>query len=121
MKRIVAPAVLVALVAVVAVGGIGNADAYGQGTRTLQQQWNDAEAAGVPRARIDPLREQLKSTESQRGGAVIYATTSMALVRNPLQDLQRQTQRIYDQATEESRTQAETALAQLKQEHGPTP
>ena len=121
MWRIVAATVLVVLVALVAVGGIGNAYAYEQRTRTLQQQWNDAEAAGVPRAKIDPLREQLKSTESRHGGAVAYAATSMTLVRNPLQDLQRQTQRIYNQATAESRSQAETSLAKLKQEYGPTP
>jgi L,D-transpeptidase catalytic domain len=121
MRRILAATVLVVLVALVAVGGAGNVYAYEQRTRTLQQQWNDAEAAGVPRARIEPLREQLRSTESQRGGAVVYAATSMTLVRNPLQGLQHQTQRIYDQATSESRSQAETALAKLKQEYGPTP
>jgi hypothetical protein len=121
MKRILAAAVLGGLVAMVAAGGIGNVYGYQQRTRTLQQQWSDAEAAGVPRSKIDPLREQLKSTESRHGGTLTYAATSMALVRNPLQDLQRQTQRIYDQASEESRTQAETSLAKLKQEYGPTP
>lgn len=120
MKKVLGAALL-ALVALVAVGGIGNAYAYEQRTSTLRQQWNDAEAAGVPRAKIDPLRAQLKSTESQRGGSIPYAATSMSLVRNPLQDLQRQTQRIYDQATEESRTQAQKALAHLKSDYGPTP
>ena len=107
MKKVLVPALLT-LVALAAVGGIGNVYAYEQRTSTLQQQWNDAEAAGVPRAKINLLRAQLRSTESQRGGSIPYATTSMSLVQNPLEDLQRQTQRIYDQATEESRTQAET-------------
>jgi hypothetical protein len=120
MKRI-AVAVVVALIALVALGSIGNTYAYEQRTRTLRQQWNDAEAAGAPHAKIDLLRARLKATESKRGGTLPYAATSMALVQNPLWDLQNQTQRIYDQSTSESRAQAQKALAQLKQEYGPTP
>src|SRR3989442_15864304 len=101
--------VLIALIALVALGAGGNTYAYGQRTRSLEQQWKDAEAAGVPRAKIDALRAQLRKTEVQRGGTVPYAATSMALVRNPLADLQLQTQRMYDQVTDQSRTQAEQA------------
>ncbi len=120
MKR----SVLLAVAALMVLGiaaGTGNAYAYGQRTHNLEQQWADAQAAGVPRAKIDLLRAQLKHGESQRGGTLPYAATSMALVQNPVADLQRQTQRIYDQATGQSRTQAQKALGQLKQDHGPTP
>ncbi len=120
MKKVLVAALL-AVVVLLAAGGIGNAYAYEQRTSTLRQQWNDAEAAGVPRAKIDVLRSQLRATEAQRGGAIPYATTSMALVQNPLQDLQQRTQRIYNQAIEEYRVQAQKALAQLKLDYGPTP
>jgi hypothetical protein len=122
MKRllVVTGVALVALVAVGAVGA-GNAYAYTQRTRSLEQQWKDAEVAGVPRAKIDPLRAQLRKIELQRGGTAPYAATSMALVRNPLADLQLQTQRMYDQVSVQYRAEAEQALAKLKREHGPTP
>ena len=120
MKRSVL-LVVAALMVLGIAAGTGNAYAYGQRTRTLEQQWADAEAAGVPRAKIDLLRAQLKHGESQRGGTLPYGATSMALVQNPVADLQRQTQRIYDQANGQSRAQAQKAQAQLKQDHGPTP
>ena len=66
MKR----SVLLAVAALMVLGiaaGTGNAYAYGQRTHTLEQQWADAQAAGVPRAKIDLLRAQLKHVESQRG------------------------------------------------------
>jgi hypothetical protein len=122
MKMVLVVAV-VALVALVALGGVGagNVYAYSQRTHTLQQQWKDAEAAGVPRAKVDSLRAQLRTLEAQRGGTAAYAATSMALMRNPVADLQLRTQRMYDQVTDQSRTEAEQALATLKQEYGPTP
>jgi hypothetical protein len=113
-------AALMALVAVT-VTLAGNGYAYQQRTRGLEQRWADAEAAGVPRAKIDLLRAQLKRGESQRGGSLAYAATSMAMVQNPVADLQGQTQRIYDQVTVQSRDQAQKALTQLRQDHGPTP
>jgi hypothetical protein len=112
---------MAALMALLVFTGSGNAYAYEQRTRTLQQQWADAEAAGVPRAKIDPLRDRLRRAESQRGGTIPYAATSMALVQNPLTSLQHQTQSIYDQVTTHSRVEAQTALARLKQDYGPTP
>jgi lipoprotein-anchoring transpeptidase ErfK/SrfK len=112
---------LAALMALVAVTVIGNAYAYEQRTRSLEQRWADAEGAGVPRAKVDLLRAQLRRGESQRGGSLAYAATSMALVQNPVADLQSQTQQMYDQVTEQSRAQAHKALTELKQDHGPTP
>lgn len=105
----------------VTVGCVGNAYAYEQRTRVLKQQWNDAEAAGVPPAKIDPLRVRLKGTELGRGGTLPYATTSMAMVQDPVADLERQTRRLYEQVTADSRSQAQEALTKLGQEYGPTP
>jgi hypothetical protein len=109
------------LVVLLAIGGLGNAYAYGQRTRTLEQQWKDAEAAGVPRAKTDLLRARLQQIEKQRGGHLTFAVTSMALVENPLAGLQAQTQKLYDQVTGQYRSEAVDALAKLKQEYGPTP
>ena len=120
MMKVLVPA-LVALVMFVGVGGAGNVYAYDKQTTKLQQQWSDAEAAGVPKTRIDALRVQLKSIEAQRGGTIPYAATSMALTQNPLQDLQRRTERMYDEAVAESRAGAQKALDQLKLDYGPTP
>jgi lipoprotein-anchoring transpeptidase ErfK/SrfK len=121
-KSVLLPmAALLAVLVLVAAAGTANAYAYQQRTRGLEQQWADAEAAGMPRAKVDVLRGQLKRSESQRGGTLAYGATSMALVQNPVVDLQRQSQRMYDQVTEQSRAQAQEALAKLKQDHGPTP
>jgi lipoprotein-anchoring transpeptidase ErfK/SrfK len=112
---------LAALMALVIGTGTANAYAYEQRTRGLEQRWADAQAAGVPRAKIDNLRLQLKRVEAQRGGNLAYAATSMALVQNPVADLQRQTEQVYEQVTKQSRDQAQQALTQLRKDHGPTP
>src|SRR5437660_33582 len=96
---------LAALMALVIGTGTANAYAYEQRTRGLEQRWADAQAAGVPRAKIDNLRLQLKRVEAQRGGNLAYAATSMALVQNPVADLQRQTEQVYEQVTKQSRDQ----------------
>ena len=109
------------LVVLLAIGGAGNAYAYGQRTRTLEQQWSDAEAAGVPQAKTDVLRARLRQIEQQRGGHIPYAVTSMALVENPLAGLEAQTRQLYDAVTGQYRNEAVAALAKLKQDYGPTP
>jgi lipoprotein-anchoring transpeptidase ErfK/SrfK len=120
MKRVVVVG-LAALIAVIGVGGAGNVFAYDRKAGALEQKWREEQAAGVPRDQLDRLRAQLRQIESQRGGAVPYALTSFALVRNPLGPLEQQTQAIYDRVNAQSRAQAETALKGLLQAYGPTP
>lgn len=111
---------LAALVVLLAAVGGGNVYAYGQRTSALERQWRDAEAAGVPHAKIDPLRADLARSEAGRGGRLPYAATSLALVRNPVADLQARTQAVTAQATRDSRAAAQTALAQLQRDYAPT-
>ncbi|MBO0704657.1 MAG: L,D-transpeptidase [Candidatus Dormibacteraeota bacterium] len=111
---------LAALVVLLAVAGGGDVYAYNQRTSALERQWKDAEAAGVPHAKIDPLRADLARAEAARGGTVPYAVTSLALVRNPVSDLQARTQKVTAQATQDSRGNAEAALTKLQQDYAPT-
>jgi hypothetical protein len=109
-----------AVVALLAAAGGGDLYAYGQRTSALQQQWKDAETAGVPSAQIDPLRADLARAEAGRGGRVPYAVTSLALFRNPLADLQIRTNERTAQVTRDSKAHAEEALTQLKRDYAPT-
>lgn len=120
MKRVVVLA-LAAVVALVAVGGAGNVFAYGQRVGALQQKWREEQAAGVPAARLDTLRAQLRADEARRGGSVPTALTTLPLFRDPLTGLEQQTQGIYDKVEAESRAQAQSALKALTDAYGPTP
>jgi hypothetical protein len=120
MKKVVVVA-LAALVALIAVGGAGNVYAYDRRAGALEQKWQEEQAAGVPRSRLDKLRAQLRQIETQRGGSVPTAATSFALFRNPFGGLEQETQAIYDKVSAESRAQAESALSGLVKAYGPTP
>ena len=119
MQKVVVLA-LAALVVLLAAAGGGDVYAYKQRTSALERQWKDAEAAGVSRAQIDPLRADLARAEAGRGGMLPYAATSLALFHNPLADLQARTQKVTAQATRDSRASAEAALARLQQDYAPT-
>jgi hypothetical protein len=112
---------LLAVVIALAVGAAGNVYAYDRRTGALEQRWSDEQAAGVPSWQIDTLRHRLRQVEGQRGGATPFGVTSLALVRDPLTDLESQTQTIYTGVLKQSRGQANAALQHLKQDYGPTP
>jgi L,D-transpeptidase catalytic domain len=112
---------LMVVVVVLAFGTVGNAYAYDQRAGALEQKWSDEQAAGVPRSEIDGLRGRLHQIESQRGGSIPFAITSLALVRDPLTDLENQTQTTYARILTRSKGDANAALQHLKLDYGPTP
>jgi hypothetical protein len=120
MRKVLALALLV-VVTVLAAGTVGNAYAYDRRAAALEQKWSDEQAAGVPAAQLDTLRSRLRQIEGQRGGSIPFAVTSLALVRDPLSDLESQTQSIYAHVLSQSRSQADAALQRLRQDYGPTP
>ncbi|HEX4215108.1 MAG TPA: L,D-transpeptidase [Candidatus Dormibacteraeota bacterium] len=120
MLRRVLVGVVVALVAIAAIGGGGDAYAYGQRLNSLKTEWREAEAAGVPAARFAPLQRQLDALPGG-GGPVPYGIVSGALFRNPLEPQELNTTAIYDEVLDHTRQEAKSALSELEQAYGPTP
>jgi hypothetical protein len=119
VRRVLA-GVVVALVALAAVGGGGDAYAYTQRLNALKTEWSEAEAAGVPAARFAPLQRQLDGLPGG-GGPVTYGVISGALFRDPLRQQEVNTTVIYDQVEAHTRQEAASALSDLAQAYGPTP
>lgn len=117
MKRLVVIPVTV-LLALVAGTGCGNAYVFDQHAGKLEREWQQEQAVGVSAAELAPLRAQLASLKAQRMGPL---PTSNALVGDPFARLEQQTRSVHAEAMEKSRSEAQTALQNLKQAYGPTP
>lgn len=120
MLRRVLVGVVVALVALAAIGGGGDAYAYSQRLNSLKTEWREAEAAGVPAGRFAPLQRQLEALPGG-GGPVTYGAVSGALFRDPLRPQELSTTAIYNQVLDHTRQEARAAMDALEQAYGPTP
>ncbi|MGH7912724.1 MAG: L,D-transpeptidase family protein [Candidatus Dormibacteraceae bacterium] len=109
------------MAALVAGLGLGNQYAFNRRENVLRASWQQERAAGVSRADLAPLRQQLTSLQQQRKGPLPYPYYSMALYTNPFSVLASRTGRVYQAALRKARKEAKANLAALQADYGPTP
>ncbi len=115
-----AGAMLLVMALVVGVG-LGNQYEFNQQAAGLRSTWQQERAAGVSKAELAPLQQQLANQEQQSKGPIPYPYYSMALFGDPLKGLQAKSGVVYDQALKKTKSQAKADLTALQADYGPTP
>ncbi len=121
-KRWIFSAGSIFLVLVLVAGAaLGNQYAFNQKVARLRATWQQERAAGVSKAELTPLQQQLAAKEQKSMGPVPYPYYSMALFQDPLKGLEAQSGVVYNQALTKTKSEAQADLTALQAAYGPTP
>ncbi|MBO0701340.1 MAG: L,D-transpeptidase [Candidatus Dormibacteraeota bacterium] len=112
---------MVLVLVMVAGLGFGNQYRFNQSAARLHATWQQERAAGVSKAELAPLQNQLTTMEQQSAGPLPYPYYSMALFKDPLTKLQARSAVVYRQALAKTKGEAQADLTALQADYGPTP